>query len=407
VSKVAIYNPYFETKGGGEKVCLALAESLQRDLGCEVYLVSHKEVDVQDLSDYFKLDLSNIRVMTVDFDTFAQKVLAHMPIPGRIRNIISDWKVSRAIKKGNFDMFINNCYQSNMPSPIKNSVYMCMFPQRLKGNAADISMVKRVYITIANFLSRLLLHPGSASPIDTYQRIVANSAYTQSFITKLWGKDSMILYPICDNMAKPEAGKEKLILHVGRFFANVGESHHKRQDFLLESFAKLTELHKDGWRLCFAGSVAQDVGALQYILTLLDDARGLPVDFRFNSSFADLRDLFNDATIYWHATGFGSDPEKHPERQEHFGITTVEAMSAGAIPVVINSAGQKESVIDGETGYLWDDQKTLIARTEEIIAMPKAQQAKLRDAAIHAAKRYDSVAFRKNVDEVFGDLISA
>jgi hypothetical protein len=30
----------------------------------------------------------------------------------------------------------------------------------------------------------------------------------------------------------------------------------------------------------------------------------------------------------------GEDPERHPDRFEHFGITTVEAMSAGAVPVV-------------------------------------------------------------------------
>ena len=29
------------------------------------------------------------------------------------------------------------------------------------------------------------------------------------------------------------------------------------------------------------------------------------------------------------------DPDRHPDRFEHFGITTVEAMSAGAVPIVI------------------------------------------------------------------------
>src|SRR5207253_1817217 len=130
--------------------------------------------------------------------------------------------------------------------------------------------------------------------------------------------------------------------------------------------AKMKKLHSEGWQLHFAGSVAEDSGALKYIISLTQKAKGLPVYFHFNCSFPELKELFNKATIYWHATGYGSDPEKYPQRQEHFGITTVEAMSAGAIPVVINSAGQKESVAQGQNGFLWSTTKELANYTLKI-----------------------------------------
>lgn len=407
MKKVALYNPYLETKGGGEKVCLALAASLQHDLGCEVYLITGSGINLDELADYFKLNLEGIQVIPVNSETFSTRLAGRLRLPGRIKNIIFDRKLSRAVKKGNFDLFINNCYQSNLPSPTKLGVYMCMFPQRLDASQPDISMLKKVYVLCAKTLHRLVLHPAHRSPIDTYQLITANSAYTQSYIKKLWGKDSRIIFPVCENMRSAQpVTKERIILHVGRFFENVGENHHKRQDFLLETFAGMKQLHADGWQLHFAGSVAEDVGALKYLLRLIKDSQGLPVQFHFNTSFEELKTLYNQATIYWHATGFGSDLVKHPEKQEHFGIVTVEAMSAGCVPIVFNSAGQKESVIPGKNGFLWDTPKQLVEQTYLVSKMSPAERRKLIQNAQEDAKQFDDVAFRKNVAATFGDLLT-
>jgi len=405
MKKVALYNPYLSSKGGGEKVCLALAESLQRDLKCQVYLVAHEKVDLNDLSAYFKLNLDGIQVILVDFHTLFFKLLRRVPLPGRVRNIFLDHRVLQTIRKQNFDVFINNCYQSNLPSPTKNGVYMCMFPQRLKGSQYSASALKRAYVVVANFLSRLILHPARKNPIDTYSLITANSAYTQSFIKSLWHKQSSILYPICENMLTRGIAKEKVILHVGRFFANDGESHHKRQDALVQAFAEMKDLHKAGWQLHLAGSVAEDVGALKYILQLMKAANGIPVFFHFNTPFSELNTLYNQASIYWHATGFGSDPNEHPEKQEHFGISTVEAMSTGAIPIVINSAGQKESVVPGENGYLWDTLDELRQQTTAVVNLDRKQLEKLASNAQQSAKQFNSKAFDAQVEDLFSELV--
>lgn len=52
-----------------------------------------------------------------------------------------------------------------------------------------------------------------------------------------------------------------------------------------------------------------------------------------------------------HAKGLFVDEEKSSDLLEHFGITTVETMSAGCVPIVINR-GQPEIVKEG-TGYVW------------------------------------------------------
>ncbi len=77
-------------------------------------------------------------------------------------------------------------------------------------------------------------------------------------------------------------------------------------------------------------------------------------------------DIYSKAKIYWHASGYGEDLTLHPDFAEHFGISTVEAMGAGAVPVVINAGGQKEIVKSGENGFLWDSLDELQQKTNEL-----------------------------------------
>lgn len=402
---IGIYNPYLETRGGGEKVCLALAEALSKLPDCKVSLLAHDDVDVLDLGKYFALDLGRVQFINMHINTFMGKLLHRLPVPGRVRNLYFDFKASRSIKKHNFDLFINNCVHSNLPNPCKKGVYMCMFPQALDAKHGG-GVLKSVYIAIMNVVSRMLLHPGKKNAILTYDLVTANSAYTQGYVRKLWGMDSTILYPICENMhEKKAAAKQKIIFSVGRFFENSGENHHKRHDMLVNTFAGLTDLHKQGWELHLAGTVAEDVGGLKYILKLMKDAQGLPVYFHFSCSFGEIKRLFNEATVYWHATGFGSSVDEHPEKQEHFGITTVESMSAGCIPIVINSAGQKESVAHAHNGFLWDTKKELASYTRKVATMTPAERKKLSTQAVHTATRFDANAFGKQVQTIFGPLL--
>jgi glycosyltransferase involved in cell wall biosynthesis len=97
-----------------------------------------------------------------------------------------------------------------------------------------------------------------------------------------------------------------------------------------------------------------------------------------------LRDLYGRASIYWHAAGLGEDVERHPDRYEHFGITTVEAMSAGAVPVVIDAAGQVEIVQQGVSGYRFATLDGLVRHTEHLIADPRWREQLSRAAEARA-----------------------
>lgn len=398
---LAIYNPYLETKGGGEKVCLAMAEILSESY--EVTLVSRKKADLKELGDYFNLDLSKCHHYKLpNPSSIFVKISNRLRFPGRLRNLLHEHEDYKKLKQKNFDVFVNNCYKSAMPNPSKKGVYMCMFPQEFL-DKSGFSLAKKAYHYLMDGVERILYGKTGREIIDTYQSVTVNSTFTQGWTEKLWGMTEEqvdILYPICDDMSDNKTPKEKIILNVGRFFADSGENHYKCQDKLLAAFKEMPDLHKEAWELHFVGSVAEDIDSLKYLLKLIKDAQGYPVTFHMNSPFSELKTMYNRASIYWHGTGWGSDPEEHPEKQEHFGISTVEAMSAGAVPIVIGTAGQKEVVTPGANGFTWLNKTDLIKYTRAVATNTKVLNT-VSAEAIKRARVYNKSSFKKSLSELF------
>ena len=130
-------------------------------------------------------------------------------------------------------------------------------------------------------------------------------------------------------------------------------------------------------------------------------AVGWPIDVHVNASGAVVQRLLGEASIYWHAGGFGENERRHPHRFEHFGITVVEAMAAGAVPVVFAAARTAEIVEHGVNGFHWRTLDELVATTRRLIDDP----AELR--RLSAAARIRAEAFSVGrFEEAVGALVS-
>jgi glycosyltransferase involved in cell wall biosynthesis len=84
-------------------------------------------------------------------------------------------------------------------------------------------------------------------------------------------------------------------------------------------------------------------------------------------------------------------------------MTTVEAMAAGCVPVVIDKAGQREIVRDGQDGYRWTDLDQLEARTLELAA-DEELRGKLGAAAVERATDFSDDAFADRWREIAARL---
>lgn len=350
--KIGIYDPYLDALGGGEKYMMSIAECLSNDH--EVTILWDNEYDIEKVEDRFSLDLEKC---AIEKNIFSPQ--------------ISFLKRQALSKK--YDAII---YLSDGSIPIVRSKLYLHFQHP----------VEWVNVT---FKTKLKLKKVSG--------IFCNSEFTKRFIDKKLNVKSKIIYPPVI-VKKLNVPKENIILHVGRFQkTGVEGQDFKKQYFMIDTFKKMVDADIRDWKLVMAVSVkSQD---LQDFRHMQEKAAGYPISFLINVTNNELWTVYSKSKIYWHASGFGEDLDKYPERAEHFGISTVEAMGAGAVPVVINAGGQKEIVEDGKNGLLWNTQEEMILLTKDLIDHSK-KLAELAKNAEKVSSQYSRNVFCKHVTDL-------
>jgi len=222
----------------------------------------------------------------------------------------------------------------------------------------------------------------------SYRSRLAISEFTKKWTRKRWCLACQVLYPPVDTEFTVKK-KENLILSVGRF-AGVGVK--KNQLELASVFRRMTERGLNDWKFASAGAVTSaetDIAYFKAVKSVLPPERS---ELLVNAERSAVRGLYERAKIFWHATGFDSDEQATPELMEHFGIVTVEAMSAGCVPVVIRRGGQGEIVEHGVSGFLWNTLDELESYTARLIADPDLC-ARMSAAARARSSRFDRKAF--------------
>lgn len=236
--------------------------------------------------------------------------------------------------------------------------------------------------------------------IKTYDAIWAISEFTQSWIKRYWNLPSQILYPPVDIEEFQPGLKKNRILSVGRFFVG---SHNKKHDEMVTLFKKIVDAGLSDWELHLAGGTAPGDQSQAYVAGIENESRGYPIFIHRDMSRQELLELYASSAIYWHASGYGEDDEADPIRFEHFGITTVEAMAAGCVPVVIRKGGQKEIVRHGQNGFLWESAAELKEQTMRLI-QDGSLRAKLASAAIEDSKAFSKIHFDLRLDKLVKNL---
>lgn len=336
--KIGIYDPYLDDLGGGEKYMMKIAQCLSEQN--EVYIFWDEEKDLDDLKKRFLLDLSRIKLTK---NIFSKNV----SLPTRL------------IESKKYDIIIV-----------------------LSDGSIPFLLSKKTFIHIQQPLLYRNINIKTRFKLSRINKFFCNSNYTKSYIDNSLRVDSRVLYPPIDIKPK-KTKKENIIFHVGRFrVKNISKSDdYKKQAVMIEIFKKMVKDGLKNWKFILAVSIKKEDS--QAFEKLKEMTEGFPIDFQINKNNNALWDTYSKAKIYWHASGFGEDLEKHPEFAEHFGISTVEAMGAGAVPVVINAGGQAEIVEDGKSGFLWNTTEELIGKTQELIENEKL----LEKVSIGAVKR--------------------
>jgi glycosyltransferase involved in cell wall biosynthesis len=223
-----------------------------------------------------------------------------------------------------------------------------------------------------------------ARSIKGYDRFICYSDFARDWVKRRLGVEAEVIAPPVDRPAW-EVPRERMpwIVSVGRFFRG---GHEKRHDVMIDAFRALGA---HGWELHLAGT-SQNPG---WVEKLRARAKGLAVQFHVDAPREDVLQLYSKAALYWHACGFAVDEERHPERLEHFGIATVEAMMHGAVPLVVPAGGQAAIVQDGINGRWWRSIPELVAATRDLIGLG-AERQRMSERASSDALTYETSKFR-------------
>lgn len=346
--RLGFYSPYLDTFGGGERYVLTLASHLSKKEKVEIFW---DDAAVKaPISKFLKIDLSKTH--------FTQ-------------NIFKSKKISRVLATRKYDIIFI-----------------------LSDGSIPLSLAKK---NILHFQVPFVFQKVSRTDklkLRKYEHIIVNSYFTKKFIDKSFEVKSQVIYPPVDINSLKVGKKDKIILSVGRFGPN--QLHPKKQEVLIEVFKELYKTEKD-WKLYLVGQAKkEDQKHLRFLRKL---SSGLAIRILGNISQEQLRDLYSKSSIYWHATGFGEDEQKFPQKMEHFGIATVEASASGAVPVVISLGGQKEIVEHNKTGLLWSTKSQLLTETLRLIN-DKSLMRKLAEAAIKNSKKFSKDIFIKQYEKI-------
>lgn len=352
--QAALYDPYLDVMGGGEKHILSVMKVLEEEgYGVSVFW---KENVADKIRTQLGLSFKEL--------SFVPDVLPHSSILSKIRAL------------RDFDVFIYVTDGSYFFSNAHKNITFFMYPDQ------------KIYPL------------GIMNTIKTYNyTYICNSRFTQKHLLAS-GIEAQVLYPYIEHpiVSTTPVRKDKIILSVGRFFPQL---HSKRQDKIIEWFKILKQknhMYKD-FKLILAGGLKDEDKA--YFITLQQLARDdKNIIFRTNISTKEIIDLYQKSLVYWHFAGIGVYEELHPEMVEHLGITPLEAMSEKSIVFCYRAGGPTEIIQDGENGFLFSSQEELFKKMDSVIQNGNLQEKIMKEASSYVEKVFNYEHFKQNVMKI-------
>jgi len=339
--KILFYTPYLDILGGGEQYLLSIASCLQKN--SQITFVSKNPKTLLKTGKRF-----NINTKPFDITPF---------LPSRSQQ-----------KKYSHIFFVSD---GSVPFlPYTNSTLLFMSPFR---NVNGHSLSNQLKLKLIN-------------------HVLCFSNYTKKYIDQEFKVNSQVIYPAIPtpNISSP---KKNLILSVGRFSSTL---HDKNQAALIKAFIAI-EQKLPNWKLILAGGTER--GSQPILKKLTQQIKGHNIQIKTDINRNSLQKLYATAKIYWHASGYEADLNAHPQKAEHFGITIVEAMSHGTVPLVFNAGGPTETVTQN-SGLKWNSLNQLQTHTLKLINHPSKLNSFAKNAKTRA-KDFNQEKFCKQVSTLF------
>ncbi len=376
--RISLFNRYWSVMGGGEAYALGLAASLS--------------------------DFADVQILGPDLPekhTIRERFGISLPVSVSGLEVSDERRVSESVRQA--DLFINTSFNRFPEVQSPRRVQVLFAPSReltaretAKSYARSLASRPLSIVSRSPRAQRIAdeWRPSAMSAEEvaaSYDACIAVSQYAADSLKKVLSFRRLeVLYPAVVPFEVSSGTRTAHIVSVGRMFAPQ-EGHSKRQLELVRLFHEINR-HAPAWGLRLIGGTGTENAYQRQVRSAI---AGAPIEMLNDRSRRQLEQAVGSARIYWHAAGLDVDVDRFPDRAEHFGISVVEAMSAGVVPVVIGVGGPREIVEHGLSGLCTASLSEMREETLRIIRDP-ILEARLSAGAKRRAEDFGMQAFRAN-----------
>jgi len=382
--RIALIHGSLNAYGGAERLALAFAKALKEGgHSVDLYVMERTMWDrVEKLTSYNRGVVDNEYVLPSYgivpsiYGRFLNWFLRDIVYIHKVRRHMYDIIV--ATKQVLVPTFVDVLYM-HFPDFVPGFEYL-YYPDRYMYNTA-----LRIYSRPAELLSRLLI--SLFKNMEYKPMILTNSKFSASMMSRFLGVNGLVVYPPVNVEEylplSRNRDRDNIILVIGRI--------EPAKNTALVPF--IAEKVKNG-RFVIIGSI-ESYSYYKHLVRLIkslrveDRVRILP-----NASEWQKIELLRRAKIYL-----------HPMRYEHFGISVVEAMAAGLIPVVHRSGGPWTDIVEfGKYGFGFRTEEEAVSHVENLLELKEIELENLRSIVIARSQYFNYEKFRNAIDKLFDKL---
>lgn len=369
--EIGVYHPNLMNKGGAEAVCMHLLEELCGKY--DVYLITHKEPDFDELNNYFSTEVSNIMVKIPG--------IAHTPL--NVISAISDRLLGinlgtirasyleRCVrsKEQDYDLLISTLNERSFST---FSVHYVHYPREavIGGNKLIDDIHKYLNKTIS----------GRSKKDIENNLLICNSEWTYKKLSDYYSVSKEVIHPpvLTDKLKQKNwRKKEDGMVSIGR----------------IEPSKNLVENIKiiDGVRDCGHETHLHIIGPVldtkyfRKIKQLAESRPYIKIDGEVRRK--ELVKMIRD-----HKYGL------HGKPAEHFGIVVAEIIAGGALPFVRPEGGQA-NIVNKQEELMYKNVDDGIDKIEQVITDRKKQKELIK-AMPDVKKEYGADRFKNEFKKV-------
>jgi glycosyltransferase involved in cell wall biosynthesis len=362
--KVLLIHPRLSVKGGGERVAIHSILAATK-AGYEVSLLS-EEFDEASFADFYGCPGLFDKVDRFYYPAFKPVLGPRFLLYQRL---IYHWlRIRKAVSRDSFDIVLSTQDIGYVPSTHAPVIQYCYFPEYFSHLQTGSSPVWRLYYRPASTYYR--------NRVRRVRILLSVSDFTRGIVAKKWERDSKTVYPPCPVEDYSEftnvKSRENLVVTIGRIVPE------KRFHLFIE-LARIVPKT----RFVAIGSLSDETSAYYDQLK-----KSAPENASFVlSPLRKVRDILGRAMAYVHCA-----------ENEHFGITIVEAMAAGCVPIVHDSGGPKE-IVTSDVGFRWSN-LSVAARQIVMLAENDSLRRELSAAASVRARQFRPEVFESEMTRI-------